>query len=1457
MLIIELLEHMTTQLLTSIAAYIPRDRVEQVLHPERSEAHDGVALIADLSGFTPLTEALAAGLSPDQGAEELTRVLGTIFTPLVHAIHAYGGSVLKFSGDALIVAYPRPAYTRRTTIIRRAIASALRMQESMRTTGNIVTPIGPMILRMKIGLVYGPFRRFSLGLAEYGYEDTLIGSTLDQMSEAEHHAEPGDILTNQATAALVRQQIVLGEERDDFVVITGQQAVPAEHPWPPLVWQTKETDSLVERLRPYLPAAIARTLAAGRTQVAELKPVVSMFVQFHGLDYDSDPQIIERLQRYFSQAQQAVERYGGRVNRLITGDKGSLLHVLFGAPISEENQEERAIRAALDLQRECGSLPFISIQRIGIAAGRVFAGPVGAAERHDYTTIGDAINLSARLMQNAADQQILLETAIAQRVGDVFEYHDLGAIRVKGKAEPIAVTAVLGMHQQRRVRRRAPEIFGRESQVAFVGEYIQRVQQAQGGLVVLTGELGMGKTLLLDVLRAQPDAPRQWLSSSCLAYGQQLSGYLVIDTIHDLLELPEGSPAERIRSRLQTLCRELFGEQQLPAIFPYLARFMSLPLGAEARRLEGITGEALRFRIFEVLSDLFRAAARRAPIVLSFDDIQWSDPTSLALIEQFAPLTQEVPLLLIVAMRPEQQTPAWALRERLLAAYPKAGVVQLHALVPEHAARMVQQLEPRLPASFAQRLAEHAGGNPLFLVELVRALAVQGALANPSQLDATSIQALGLPDSVQTLLLAQIDRLAVNARHVLQMAAVIGSSFLEQILAAIAAEERALDVRLQELTGQQFIQPEDIYGAAYRFRHALVQQSAYSTLLYERRRAYHREVAEALERLFPSQLIEQAALLGYHYERAEQFDRAIGFQLQAADSARLLAANAEAETLYRRALALIDNQIAAGAAADPARRARILLKLAQVRSNQFDFNGAQELYDQAFSLLEQTEADNAGDSQAPAAPRTIRIGVFEHGPSTLDPGKLETAGDGEIIRELYEGMVELDNDLTIVPACARRWQVSEDGLTYRFVLRPGLRWSDGIPLSAHDFVYAWRRNLHPTEGSWLSTLLFGVAGAEAFRNGNSTDPNTIGVEALDDTTLEIRLLRPQTTMLYLLYDPITYPQPRHRLATAETLPEQLVTNGAFVVAQSQAQRPIRLARNPFYRGFAAGNLDQVELRYLEPRFENYVQHEIDLCRIEDQQYMATAADSAPMLLQYLTTYFLAFACDTTPFNRREARQALALSIDRQALVEVVWSNIQKPAYGGVIPPGMLGHSPEFALRYDPLLAREKLAAAVGSAAFGQLQLAAIPGMANLPAYLAQQWREQLGIDVQITSDVAFEDAVAGMRSGHFQLALLGCDAEYPDPVSFLNGFVPGEFFTPGWQNIPFQELLEATQRTTDQRRRIEACHQLDRLLVEQETAIVPLYYYQAYAVLRAGYSLAGEPTLIRGGVIPLKHVRQS
>ena len=1449
---------MSLALASALAAYLPRDRVEQLLHPSSAMPRDGVALIADISGFTPLTEALAQQLSADRGAEELTRALDVVFTPLIAEIHHFRGSVIKFLGDALIVWYPRSPHASAVAVVRRALTSAWRMQRAIERCGRVDTPIGEITLTMKIGLAYGQARRFIVGAREHGYQDVLCGRTLDQMSEAEHAARPGEIVLDDATHALVAGDVEAFERRAAFVVLASLRKPARPRSWPTLDLSGIDAADLVGALSAYVPRQVGAALASERVPVAALKPVICLFVLFEGIDYDGDPAAGDLLQTYVVAAQQVVARYGGFLMSVSAGDKGSMLHIVFGAPQAVEAQAERAVRCALDLRDECGKLSFLGAQRIGISAGRAFAGPLGAPERHAYTTIGDTINLAARLMQRATADQILLDSAVRAQIGAGVIVDGLGSARVKGKAEPIPIYAAVRAAPSRHVGRSTP-LVGRRAELAALRRRLAALDEGRGGVTLLIGEVGMGKTLLIDTLHAE--AHTYWADAVCQGYGQPPGGALFADLLSDLLDLPPGIEEAEAARRLAAHCADLFGPASAEAAYPFLARLLGLPLSESVnRKLDGLVGESVRWRIGRLIEALLRALLRRGPLVLALDDLQWADPTSLYLLETIVPIAASEPLLILLALRPEQQRPAWALgrqlNDRSFAGLAVERMI-LKNLDASAAVALVETYAPGLPVAVVGYLAEKSSGNPLFLIELVRTLRARGMLADGADASAITLGDLDLPDSVQGLLLAQIDLLAVEERHTLQVAAVIGATFERRVLTAVLGDHEINDA-LAALERGGYISPTARAAEpSYSFAHRLLQESAYSTLLFDRRRAYHRDVAGTLERLFPTRIAEQAGLLSFHYERAELFDPAAYYQLQAADQDRLLYANNEAEAGYRKALELLKRG-PAGSVAALERRAQTFLKIAQVHANQLDFDGAQEFYDQAFALMEQNEAARAHAGMA-RSDRVLRLGVRERGPVTLDPALSAFEETYDIVRDLFEGLVELDSEMNVIPALAQRWRLEDGGRRYRFELRPGLRWSDGMPLTARDFVFAWRRNLHPATGAPEASQLFVIEGAEEWHSGEAASADALGIQALSDQLLEIRLKAPVGYFLYLLTATITYPQPAHAIdahGADWSRPEQIASNGPFRITNWHYGQEIRLERNPFYRGFAQGNLEAVQLLFVEPSLEEYERDAIDWCRI-DAAAPAELQAADTIITQRLGTFFLAFACDHAPFDNPLVRRAFVAALDRNELVRQVAADIQLPATGGIVPPGMPGHSPDIGPSFDPAAARDLLRrAGVALPARRSITLGAVPGAEGIPSYLRTTWQRYLDLPIAVAADIEIDELVTRLSGGLVDVALVGWSTEYPDPDGILRVLFhsASPFNCFGWRNPHFDELVDRAATSANQQERLALYHEADRILVAEEAAAGPLFYYRTFGLLRPPFALSGDRKIIRGHMFKLKDV---
>jgi CheY-like chemotaxis protein/class 3 adenylate cyclase len=422
------------------SAYLPMDRRQALVRGE-SLPHrtSGAALLADISGFTPLTEALARELGLQRGAEELTRTINRVYGAIIEPVHRYGGSVIGFSGDAITCWLEDDDGLR-------AVACALAMQDAMADFASVTTPVGTAFsLAIKVAVVTGPVRRFLVGDPQIQVIEVVAGRTLDRLAAAERCAERGEVVVEADVEVRSSGQVLVSEGRSDaaaeerFAVVSGlAQAVPAA-PWPDL-----PPDSLTEaQCRPWLPPAVHQRIRGGAQRfLSELRPVTALFLRFQGIHYDEDEEAGDKLDAFVSWVQSVLERHGGSLFQVTMGDKGSYLCAGFGAPIAHDDDEARAVCAALELRSPPPELAFIHGLQIGLAQGLMRTGPYGSTTRHIYSIQGDKANLAARLMTTTVEG-ILCDQAVYEAAQARIPFEPLPPVAVKGRREPVPVFRVL------------------------------------------------------------------------------------------------------------------------------------------------------------------------------------------------------------------------------------------------------------------------------------------------------------------------------------------------------------------------------------------------------------------------------------------------------------------------------------------------------------------------------------------------------------------------------------------------------------------------------------------------------------------------------------------------------------------------------------------------------------------------------------------------------------------------------------------------------------------------------------------------------------------------------------------------------------------------------------------------------------------------------------------------------
>ena len=447
-------------------------------------------------------------------------------------------------------------------------------------------------------------------------------------------------------------------------------------------------------------------------------------------------------------------------------------------------------------------------------------------------------------------------------------------------------------------------LIGRDAELAALVSRFGRLAAGEGGLVAVLGDAGVGKTRLLAEARARAGAgadggparrPVTWLVGRTLSYGRTISYWPFLEILRRDAGIAEGDGAQASLARLRARLQALF-PRDAEEVLPYLATLLSLPLpGETAAEVQYLDADAVRRQIFRVVRRYVQRLTLEQPLVLVFEDLHWVDQSSAALLEYILPLVREHPLLICGVSRPDNLAPAARVREVALRDLAERYMeVALRPLSPEASDTLLRNLlnVEALPAHVQQAILSKSEGNPLFLEEVIRALIDVGSAVWDERSGAwratRQAEQIAIPDTVQGVIMARIDRLPREVKHTLRLAAVIGRAFPYRVLRAIAEPQHDLDASLAHLRQLELIDERAGGSEAevvYLFRHVLVQEATYETILVLRRQELHGAVAAAMEALYAGRLEKFYAVLAYHYARAQAWGKAQEYLLKAGDQA--------------------------------------------------------------------------------------------------------------------------------------------------------------------------------------------------------------------------------------------------------------------------------------------------------------------------------------------------------------------------------------------------------------------------------------------------------------------------------------------------------------------------------------------------------------------------------------------
>lgn len=977
-------------LMESPLAYIPADRRHALASGvELPSRNDGAVLFADISGFTALSEALAGSFGPARGAEELSIHLNGIYDALVAEVDAFRGSVMTFSGDAITCWFASSGDGGWLTLgepcpgaVQRAVACALRMQKAMRGVDAVVAPgMAQVSLAVKIAVAAGPVVRFVVGDPAIQRIDVLAGETLQRLAAVEHHAGRGDVVLDEAAALALCEPEHISAWRGDapsedrVAVVTGLTSFVRPDPWPTIADGRVSGDVQLSWLLP----PVASRLSGGLGEfLTELRPAVSLFLGFDGIDYDGDPNAPATLDAFVRSIQATLADYGSCLLQLTIGDKGSYINAAFGAPVAHEDDAVRAVAAALELC--CDRREQIKPVQIGIAQGRLRAGAYGSTTRRTYGVLGDDVNLAARLMQHAVPGTVLVDRAVCEAAGTAFIWEDIGPIDVKGKLGPVVAARVVSARNRRSKQveesHPASPMVGREGDLAVVLDRFESAVQGAGQVVDVTGDAGMGKSRLVAEAIATTQG-RMFVSyvGECQSYGSNTSYHVWHNIFRSFFALDR---SQTVRDQVATIERCLMEmDPSLVDRAPLVGTVVGLTI-PDSELTATFEARLRKESLESLLSDCVRARASERPLLFVLEDCHWLDPLSRELLDVIARGSDDLPVVIITTQRP---SPTSRFGDDSMSRLDNYCRILLSELPDDELAELIQvkvgQLFGESAAPAREVVAElilRAQGNPFFILEMLNLLRARGR--DVAQL--VGVDRLQLPDSLHGLILSRIDQLSEGRRTVLKVASVIGRLFDVSMLGSVyrsPVEKEQLVSDLTALADLDFTvleRPEP--NLSYLFKHALTQEVAYSTLPFATRSELHRQLGEYLEEIEPERTGEVLDLLAYHFDRSNSIEKRREYLTLAARASRASFANQSAIDYLRRAIPLLDGVARGEALADlgelldlvddwagadeslhEARSVAISIDDAHVRARTESGLGLLELkrarYDEAFSWL--------------------------------------------------------------------------------------------------------------------------------------------------------------------------------------------------------------------------------------------------------------------------------------------------------------------------------------------------------------------------------------------------------------------------------------------------------------------------------------------------------------------------
>jgi class 3 adenylate cyclase/tetratricopeptide (TPR) repeat protein len=888
--------------------YLSPDRVRALALGEDLPADaQGAVLLADISGFTQLTETLSLRLGESRGVEALSGPLGEAFDALIAVLGRHGGHAVAFAGDAITGWFDArdDAVTGLPAAVR-AVLAAVALQAALQRS-----PEAAEGLAIKVSVVAGPVRRLVVGDPAFQRLDLMAGPAVARAAQADALALPGDVLADAGSASAAGAAVVGWRALPDgtpMAVLDPAWSPAADaaiaSPLPPVPVPPEAV------LQPWVhPFVLDRERAGAGWFATDLRPGVALFLRLGAPDAVLHDDAAAGLDAGVRRVQQVLHRHEGVLLELTVGAQGMAGYAVFGAAQAHEDDASRAARAAIELRQALADHPLLQGVGIGIAGGGLRVGGYGGRSRQSFGAQGQATNAAARLMALAGPGEILVSARVRTAVARAFVLQARPPIPIKGQAEPMPVFALQGAQRTRAFRLQEPDfvlpMVGREPELARLLAVLDAAATGTGGVVSVQADAGMGKSRLIA------EGIRHALQRGFVSYG----GSPAADGLPAPYGLWKGVCAALLGVDMAAAPRavaravEAAVARCVPSraeAWPLLGAVLGteLPDNAFTQGLEPRDRKALlEALVLEAVGQAARDAHEDGgALLLVLEDVQGAEALSCELLAAVVRAAPAWPVCVVVSQRAGSDGRPVGVPDSVLFGEQPVERIVLAGLAPAAAEQLIRAklaaLYPErggaVPGTLIDPVTERAQGNPFYIEELLNHLHDRGL--DPR--DERAPSALSWPSSLRSLVLSRIDRLPAPLQTTLKVASVIGRRFtLAQLCGCAPQTEAPQDVlaRLHDLA-QRGLTPRDDGESepTFLFQHRVTQEVAYESISRAARAPLHRRVAEHLETTPAVGASSRVFDLAHHWAQAGRPDKAWPWLLQAAEAAAASHANGEA-----------------------------------------------------------------------------------------------------------------------------------------------------------------------------------------------------------------------------------------------------------------------------------------------------------------------------------------------------------------------------------------------------------------------------------------------------------------------------------------------------------------------------------------------------------------------------------